>query len=83
MKRDIMTGTHFGAPIARKEDAALVTGTGCYVDDIQIPDLLHAVILRSPIPHGCIRAMRSRALWRGAPQYICAVRRRNRGLHPR
>ncbi|MEX3815262.1 molybdopterin cofactor-binding domain-containing protein [Paraburkholderia sp. BR13439] len=57
MKRDVMTGTHFGAPVARKEDAALVTGTGCYVDDIQIPGLLHAFILRSPIPHGRIRAI--------------------------
>jgi aerobic carbon-monoxide dehydrogenase large subunit len=71
MKRDTLPETHFGAPVARKEDAALLTGNGCYVDDIQLPDLLHAYILRSPLPHGRIRAMDlSRA--KSAPGVVAA-----------
>ena len=34
----------------RKEDPRLITGTAVYVDDIQMPGMHHAVILRSP--HG-------------------------------
>jgi CO/xanthine dehydrogenase Mo-binding subunit len=43
-----MTTRAFGMPIARKEDRRFLTGTGTYVDDIDLPDMLHAAILRSP-----------------------------------
>lgn len=43
-----------GASIRRVEDPILVTGKGCYVDDIQLPGLLHMAILRSPYPHAKI-----------------------------
>jgi carbon-monoxide dehydrogenase large subunit len=39
-----------GAPIRRVEDLRLMTGAGRYVDDIQLPGLLHLVVLRSPYP---------------------------------
>ena len=44
----------FGMPIARKEDARFLTGVGTYVDDIDLPDMLHAAILRSPFAHARI-----------------------------
>jgi aerobic carbon-monoxide dehydrogenase large subunit len=35
----------------RKEDARFVRGHGQYVDDIQLPGMLHGAILRSPFAH--------------------------------
>ncbi|OGQ79368.1 MAG: hypothetical protein A3F90_01480 [Deltaproteobacteria bacterium RIFCSPLOWO2_12_FULL_60_19] len=43
-----------GASIRRVEDPLLVTGKGCYVDDIQLPGMLHIAFLRSPYPHAKI-----------------------------
>lgn len=40
-----------GAPIPRNEDARLLTGRAMFVDDVQLPDLLHAAVLRSPYAH--------------------------------
>lgn len=39
-----------GKRIKRKEDPRLITGTATYVEDVKLPELLHAAILRSP--HG-------------------------------
>jgi carbon-monoxide dehydrogenase large subunit len=52
-----MTTRVFGAPIARQEDRRFLTGVGCYVDDIHLPGMLHAAILRSPHAHARIRAI--------------------------
>src|SRR5438128_4691350 len=38
----------FGAPVQRTEDPRLLRGKGSYVDDIDLPDMLHAAVLRSP-----------------------------------
>src|SRR5256884_2353202 len=38
----------FGAPVQRTEDPRLLRGRGSYVDDIDLPDMLHAAVLRSP-----------------------------------
>ncbi len=47
-----------GQPIRRVEDAALLTGSGRYVDDVGTPPgTLHAAILRSPHAHATIEAM--------------------------
>ena len=43
-----------GASIRRVEDPVLVTGKGCYVDDVQLPGTLHMAFLRSPYPHAKI-----------------------------
>src|SRR5438105_2530674 len=43
-----------GASVRRVEDPVLVTGKGCYVDDIQLPGMLHVAVLRSPYPHAKI-----------------------------
>ena len=53
----------FGASVKRKEDPALLTGKGRYVDDIHLPDMLEVAVLRSPHPHAGIRGIdKTRAL---------------------
>jgi len=44
-----------GKPLKRKEDFRLLTGRGKYIDDIVLPNMLHAAILRSPYPHAIIK----------------------------
>ncbi|MGE5817323.1 MAG: xanthine dehydrogenase family protein molybdopterin-binding subunit [Deltaproteobacteria bacterium] len=46
-----------GAAIRRVEDQVLVTGKGCYTDDIQLPGMLYMALLRSPYPHAKIIAI--------------------------
>jgi len=43
-----------GHSIRRKEDRRFVTGRGRYLDDLRLPDMLHAVIVRSPHAHARI-----------------------------
>ncbi|HEU5043308.1 MAG TPA: aerobic carbon-monoxide dehydrogenase large subunit [Nocardioidaceae bacterium] len=38
----------------RKEDPRFVRGLGTYVDDVQLPGMLHLAILRSPVAHARI-----------------------------
>ncbi len=38
----------FGARVQRQEDPRLLRGKGNFVDDIDLPEMLHAAILRSP-----------------------------------
>jgi carbon-monoxide dehydrogenase large subunit len=38
----------------RKEDPRFIRGQGHYVDDIQLPGMLHGAILRSPVAHARI-----------------------------
>ena len=41
----------FGARVKRLEDPALLRGEGRFVDDIGLPDMVHAAFVRSPHPH--------------------------------
>ena len=43
-----------GASPKRVEDPPLITGRGCYVDDIHLPGMLHLAFQRSPYPHAKI-----------------------------
>ena len=43
-----------GQPVRRKEDRRLLTGQGRYVDDITLPNMAHAVLVRSPYAHARI-----------------------------
>jgi carbon-monoxide dehydrogenase large subunit len=52
-----MGAKHFGARIARLEDPALLTGRGRFVDDVRLPDTLHACFVRSPHAHAKIRSI--------------------------
>jgi carbon-monoxide dehydrogenase large subunit len=49
--------TLVGKRIRRKEDPRLITGTATYVDDIQMPGMHHACILRSPHAAAKIRSL--------------------------
>ena len=46
-----------GSPVKRLEDLRLLPGRGCFVDDIKLPGMLHAVILRSPLAHGQLKSV--------------------------
>ena len=46
-----------GASIKRKEDPRLLTGEAKYLDDVQIPGMVHAAILRSPYAHAKIKSI--------------------------
>ena len=46
-----------GARVPRLEDFSLLTGSGCFVDDIPAPGALHAAFVRSPHPHALIRGI--------------------------
>ncbi|HEY6634337.1 MAG TPA: hypothetical protein VI141_01865, partial [Acidimicrobiia bacterium] len=43
-----------GAPVQRREDPALISGTATYVDDIAPQGTLHLAIVRSPFAHADI-----------------------------
>lgn len=45
----------FGAPIKRREDPRLLTGRGRFVDDVELPGMMHAALLRSPHAHARIK----------------------------
>ncbi|MET0773197.1 MAG: molybdopterin cofactor-binding domain-containing protein, partial [Candidatus Limnocylindrales bacterium] len=46
-----------GSPLKRKEDPRFITGRGAYLDDIKLPGMAHAAILRSPYAHARIRSI--------------------------
>jgi carbon-monoxide dehydrogenase large subunit len=46
-----------GSRIKRREDPRLIMGRGTYVDDIQLPRMTYAAILRSPYAHASIRSI--------------------------
>jgi carbon-monoxide dehydrogenase large subunit len=49
--------SYVGRSIERIEDLRLLRGRGKYVDDLHRDGMLHAAILRSPIPHGLIKTI--------------------------
>ncbi len=50
-------GKWVGKGMKRKEDLRLLTGRGRFMDDIRLPNMKYAAILRSPYPHAWIRGM--------------------------
>src|SRR5436189_3950118 len=58
-----MSQTYIGAPIRRREDVRFLTGKATFVDDIKLPHMLYAAILRSTHAHARVTALdTSRAL---------------------
>jgi carbon-monoxide dehydrogenase large subunit len=53
----MIANRYIGSPVERIEDSRFLRGRGQYVDDLDRPGLLHAVILRSPVAHGRIRSI--------------------------
>ncbi len=56
-----MPSVSFGASPKRKEDPALLTGRGRFVDDIVLPGMLAGAFVRSPLAHARIRSINASA----------------------
>ncbi len=52
-----METRYLGKPLRRNEDARLLTGQALFVDDVHIPDMLHAAFLRSDLAHAKITSI--------------------------
>ncbi len=50
-----MTTRFFGAPIKRNEDKRLLTGQALFIDDVELPGMLHASFLRSQVAHAKVK----------------------------
>jgi len=61
-----------GQAVRRKEDHRLLTGSGCYLDDINLPGQAYAHILRSPHAHATIEAIDTAAA-RAAPGVVAVL----------
>jgi carbon-monoxide dehydrogenase large subunit len=49
--------TYLGQSLKRAEDPRLITGQGAFVDDINLPDMLHVAVLRSTHAHALIKSV--------------------------
>src|SRR2546421_271976 len=50
-----------GHSMKRKEDPRFLRGKGNYVDDVQLPGMLHMDIVRSPFAHAKIKSIKTEA----------------------
>jgi len=51
------TMRHIGHSMLRREDRRLLLGKGQYVGDLELPRMLHAAFVRSPVAHARIRSI--------------------------
>ncbi|MFN0304136.1 MAG: molybdopterin cofactor-binding domain-containing protein [Burkholderiales bacterium] len=56
-----MTTRYFGAPVTRNEDQKLLLGRALFVDDVELPGMLHAAFVRSAYSHARIRSIDTHA----------------------
>ena len=54
---DQATSHRIGQPVRRREDQRLLTGKGRFSDDVNLPDQIYAIMLRSPHAHAQIRGI--------------------------
>ncbi len=52
-----MNGKYFGKPEKRLEDKFLLTGNAKFIDDIELPGMLHAAFYRSDYAHAIIKSI--------------------------
>lgn len=52
-----MSNKYIGQSVKRVEDKRFITGQGRYTDDIVLPRMVHAYILRSPYAHARIKSI--------------------------
>ena len=64
--------TYIGKPLKRFEDPRLVQGQGTFVDDLQLPDMLHGAVLRSPHAHARLVAIDTAAV-RARPGVVAVL----------
>ena len=48
---------YVGRSLLRREDRRLLTGQGQFIADLALPQMLHAVLVRSPVAHARIRSV--------------------------
>src|SRR5262249_40398646 len=56
-EENTMAQTYIGASIRRREDLRFLTGKATFVDDIKLPHMLYAAILRSTHAHARVTAI--------------------------
>ena len=61
-----------GQPVLRKEDARLLTGGGCYSDDVNVPGQAYACFVRSPHAHADVERIDAGAA-RATPGVIAVL----------
>jgi carbon-monoxide dehydrogenase large subunit len=52
-----MAERHIGRSLLRREDRRLLTGRGQFIADLELPRILHAAFVRSPVAHARIRSV--------------------------
>src|SRR5512137_2127718 len=52
-----MTKKYIGKRITRNEDVRLLTGQALFVDDVDLPGMLHAAFLRSDYAHARLKSV--------------------------
>jgi len=57
MTAEAMPTKMVGQAIKRREDPRLITGQGTFLDDIKLPGMTHACVLRSPYAHAKIKSI--------------------------
>ena len=63
---------YVGQALPRKDLRRLLEGKGCYVDDVVLPRMAHAVFVRSPYAHAQILRIDTEQA-RQAPGVLCAM----------
>lgn len=53
----VAAGRFVGQSVARREDPRLLTGRGCFVDDVVVPGMVHACFVRSDLARAAIRSV--------------------------
>ena len=71
MSTEVHMHGRIGESIKRKEDARFLRGKGNYLDDMELPGMLHMAILRSPHAHAKIKSINTAAA--GAMPGVVAV----------
>lgn len=66
-----MSSKYVGKRIQRNEDPRLLTGQALFVDDVNIPGMLHAAFLRSDYAHARLKSIdaTARATVRASSQF--------------
>src|SRR5262249_23942103 len=54
---DLRKASFVGRSLPRREDRRLLTGRGQFIADLELPHMLHAAFVRSPLAHARIKAV--------------------------
>lgn len=75
-----MTTKYFGQPVKRKEDPRLLTGQALFIDDVELPGMLHAAFLRSDYAHARVLSIDTAAA-RERPGVVMVITAEDLGDH--